>query len=97
MSSTEYETPQSDGEFLSLCAAAAQQLQQQAQALEELEATLAGLRLARSVVAEIQSAAQAVGEAAISVRNAAAKFEEEYDDVRQVAARGMRFTGADAA
>jgi hypothetical protein len=97
VSAAEIEAPQTDGQFIEGCQQVAQQMKGLAEAVEEHAGTLVSMHLPQSVTGEIQAAAQSISEAAAHIVKAAQTFEAHFEDARDVAQRGMKFTGEEAA
>jgi hypothetical protein len=94
---TELETPSSDGEFLANCSHLALEGRALAQQMDEYTAELVRLGLPSSVTGYINMAAESASDMAGYLVTAGHRFEEEYEEVRTVAGRGMVFRGEDAA
>jgi hypothetical protein len=95
--SSEYESPSSDGQFLDTLTTIIRQTCANANAVSEWETELIRLGLDRQVIDNVKACAEHLAEASASASKAAASFEAVYEDVRQVAGRGMQFRGEDAA
>jgi hypothetical protein len=91
------EIPSTDGEFLESCVALGDVLKAIAAEIEEWAGSLAGLNLPSSVTQPLEAIAEGLNEAATGAARAAQAFEDEFEDARDVAARGMTITGQDAA
>jgi hypothetical protein len=89
------ELPGTDGKFLQSCAQLGAVLRSLAGQISDWADHLAALNLPASVLDRLLQASDRLTDAADGTAKAAAAFEEEFDEARDVAARGMRFTGQD--
>jgi len=101
MSSRRYainlEAPTSDAEFLESCVEVGDVLRALASEIEEWAEGLKSLSLPTSVTHPLEAVAEGLGEAASGAARSAGAFEDEFEDAREVASRGMKITGQDAA
>lgn len=91
------EPPTSDEEFLSSCVEIGDVFRSIADEVEEWAEGVAALGLPSSVTSPLHQIPEAIVEAAQSATQAAARFEDEFEEPREIASRGMKFTGRDAA
>jgi hypothetical protein len=91
------EPPTTDGEFLETITQIADVLKSLAEQLGEWAADLGARKLPSSVTNPLQQVSEGIKEAATGASQSAKAFEDEFEDAREVAARGMHFTGQDAA
>ncbi len=91
------EAPTSDAEFLESCVELGDVLKALASEIEDWAEGLKGMNLPRSVTQPLDSIAEGIEEAASGASEAAQSFEDEFEDAREVASRGMKITGQDAA
>lgn len=91
------ERPSTDGEFLESCVQLADVLKALAEEVADWADSLGGLNLPQSVLAPLHQVSEGINEAATGASQAAKAFEDEFEDARDVASRGMHFTGQDAA
>ena len=91
------ERPSTDGEFLESCVQLADVLNVLAVEVADWADSLGGLNLPQSVLAPLHQVSEGINEAATGASQAAKAFEDEFEDARDVASRGMHFTGQDAA
>jgi hypothetical protein len=89
------ELPATDGEFLQSCAQLGGTLSSLAGQVSDWADGLAALNLPASVLDRLLQASERLADAADGTVKAAAAFQDEFDEARDVAARGMRFTGQD--
>lgn len=95
--SVNLEAPTSDAEFLESCVELGDVLKALSSEIEEWAEGLKGMNLPRSVTQPLDSIAEGIEEAASGASEAAQSFEDEFEDAREVASRGMKITGQDAA
>jgi len=88
--------PATDGEFLQSCAQLGGVLRSLADQVSHWADGLSALNLPASVLDRLLQASDRLTDAADSTAKAAAAFEDEFDEARDVAARGLHFTGQDA-
>ena len=91
------EAPTSDAEFLASCIDLGDALRGMAEEIGEWAEGIASLGLPSSVTTPLNAVAEGITEAAAGAARAASSFADEFEDAREVAARGMKFTGRDAA
>jgi hypothetical protein len=91
------EHPTTDGEFLESCVQLGDALKSLADQIEEWADGLSALNLPRSVLTPLHQVSEGITDAADGATQAATAFENEFEDARDVAARGMTITGQDAA
>ena len=91
------ERPSTDAEFLESCVQLGVVLKALAEEVSDWAEGLSGLHLPPSVLSPLHSLCEGIEEAATGASNAAKAFEDEFEDARDVASRGMHFTGEDAA
>jgi hypothetical protein len=91
------ERPATDGEFLESCTHLADVLKSLAAAVTEWSSDLGSLNLPKSVTNPLALVGEGIKEAADGAKQSAKAFEDEFEDARDVAARGMKITGQDAA
>jgi hypothetical protein len=91
------ETPSSDAEFLESCIEVGDVLRSLASEIEEWAEGLKGLALPTSVTHPLEAIAEGIDQAASGTAQAASAFADEFEDAREVASRGMKITGQDAA
>lgn len=91
------EPPTNDAEFLATLIDIGDMLKGVAEEIEGWAETIAGMGLPSSVTTPLQAIPEGITEAAQGATRAAGAFEDEFEDARDVAARGMKFTGRDAA
>jgi hypothetical protein len=91
------EPPATDAEFLESCVQLGDVLKALAGEVSNWADGLSGLHLPTSVLSPLHSLCEGIEEAATGATSAAKAFEDEFEDARDVAARGMHFTGQDAA
>jgi hypothetical protein len=90
------EPPATDAEFLQSCAQLGDVLRSLAGQVSDWADRLAALNLPAAVLGPLLQASDRLTGAAGGTARAAAAFAGEFDDARDVAARGLRFTGQDA-
>lgn len=95
--SIDLEKPSTDAEFLESCQILAHALRGLSKTVEEWAGDVSALGLPRQVTASLDAVAEGIGDAATGVNRAASTFEDIFEDPRDIAARGMKFTGEDAA
>ncbi|MFD0535040.1 hypothetical protein ACFQY7_16135 [Actinomadura luteofluorescens] len=93
----EFEKPTTDAEFLESCVTLADLLRQLAKSVEEWAGEVSSLGLPKQVTAPLDAVSEGIGEAATAVNRSASTFADLFEDARDIAARGMKFTGEDAA
>ncbi|MEV4161433.1 hypothetical protein [Nonomuraea dietziae] len=91
------EPPTTDAEFLEDCRAMADGLRMLADEIGNWAEGVAGLGLPASITEPLAAIGEGLNEAATGALRAATRFEEEFEEAREVAARGMTITGQDAA
>lgn len=91
------EPPATDEEFLGSCTAIGTALTALAGQLTTWTDGLRALHFPGTVLSPLDLAADAVTGAATGAARAAAAFENEFSDARDIASRGMRITGQDTA
>ena len=95
--SVNLERPATDAEFLESCVQLGDVLKALAEEVSEWADSLSGLNLPQSVLAPLHLVSEGIEEAATGASQSAKSFEDEFEDARDVASRGMHFTGEDAA
>ncbi|GAA2124477.1 hypothetical protein [Actinomadura napierensis] len=95
--SIDLEKPSTDAEFLESCQILADALRGLSKSVEEWAGDVSALGLPGQVTASLDAVAEGIGDAATGVNRAASTFEDIFEDPRDIAARGMKFTGEDAA
>lgn len=95
--SIDLDKPSTDAEFLESCQILADALRGLSKSVEEWAGDVSALGLPRQVTASLDAVAEGIGDAATGVNRAASTFEDIFEDPRDIAARGMKFTGEDAA
>jgi hypothetical protein len=88
--------PDTDGKFLQSCAQLGEVLRSLAGQISDWADGLAALNLPASVLDRLLQASGRLTDAADGMTKATAAFEEEFDEARDIASRGMRVTGQDA-
>jgi hypothetical protein len=91
------EHPATDGEFLESCIQLGDVLKSLADQIADWADGLSALNLPQSVLSPLHQVSEGITDAADGATKAATAFENEFEDARDVAARGMHFTGQDAA
>lgn len=91
------ETPTTDGEFLESAVKIADTLKALAEDIGNWAEGLGALNLPQSVLNPLHQVSEGITEAAQGASQAATNFEAEFEDAREVASRGLHFTGQDAA
>lgn len=91
------EHPTTDGEFLESCIQLGDVLKSLADQIGDWADGLSALNLPSSVLSPLHQVSEGITDAADGAAKAATAFENEFEDARDVAARGMHFTGQDAA
>ena len=91
------EHPATDGEFLESCIQLGDVLKSLADQIGDWADGLSALNLPQSVLSPLHQVSEGITDAADGATKAATAFENEFEDARDVAARGMHFTGQDAA
>src|SRR6266702_7462716 len=91
------ERPGTDAEFLESCVQLGDVLKALAEEVSDWADSLSGLNLPQSVLAPLHLVSEGIEEAASGASQSAKAFEDEFEDARDVASRGMHFTGEDAA
>ncbi len=89
--------PATDGEFLNSCARLGDVLQSLADQVSSWADSLGALNLPQSVLSPLHQAGDGIAASCIAAAQAARAFEDEFEDARNVAVRGLRFTGQDTA
>jgi len=95
--SVNLERPATDAEFLESCVQLGDVLKALAEEVSDWADSLSGLNLPQSVLAPLHLVSEGIEEAASGASQSAKAFEDEFEDARDVASRGMHFTGEDAA
>ena len=95
--SVSLERPSTDAEFLESCIQLADVLKALAEEVADWADSLSGLNLPQSVLTPLHQVSEGIEEAATGASQSAQAFEDEFEDARDVASRGMHFTGEDAA
>jgi hypothetical protein len=88
--------PSTDSEFLAFCADLGPVLDSLASRMELWIAGLTQIGLPVQVTAPLSAAAEQIGDAAAAINRTAAAFSDLFEKPREIAARGMTFTGHDA-
>ncbi|GIH89905.1 hypothetical protein Psi01_05350 [Planobispora siamensis] len=91
------EPPTTDAEFLTDCITMAECLRTLAGEIGTWAEGVAALGLPANVTDPLTAVATGLEEAAAGAVTAATRFEEEFEEAREVAARGLAITGQDAA
>jgi hypothetical protein len=91
------EPPGTDAEFLESCVQLGDVLKALAEEVSNWADGLSSLHLPPSVLSPLNNLCEGIEEAATGAAEAAKAFEDEFEDARDVASRGMHFTGQDAA
>jgi hypothetical protein len=91
------EPPTNDAEFLATLIDIGDMLKGVAEEIENWAEGITGMGLPSSVTTPLQAIPEGITEAAQGATRAAGAFEDEFEDAREVASRGMKFTGRDAA
>ncbi len=91
------EPPATDGEFLESCVQLGDVLKSLADQIGEWADGLSALNLPQTVLNPLHQVSDGITDAAAGATQAATAFENEFEDARDVASRGMHFTGQDAA
>lgn len=91
------EPPTTDGEFLESCVALGDVLKSLAEQIGDWADGLSALNLPSSVLNPLHQVSDGITDAAAGAAQAAKAFEDEFEDARDVASRGMTITGQDAA
>jgi hypothetical protein len=91
------EPPTTDGEFLESATKIADTLKQLAEDITNWAEGVGALGLPQSVTNPLHQVGGGITDAAQGASQAATNFESEFEDAREVASRGMHFTGQDAA
>ena len=91
------ERPSTDAEFLESAVQLGDVLKALAEEVSEWADGLSGLNLPSSVLNPLHQVSDGIEEAANGAAQSAKAFEDEFEDARDVASRGMHFTGEDAA
>jgi hypothetical protein len=89
--------PATDGEFLDSCARLGDVLESLANQIDCWADGLGVLNLPPSVLTPLHQAGDGITAARMAGAEAARAFEDEFEDARNVAAHGLRFTGQDTA
>jgi hypothetical protein len=89
------EPPTSDGEFLESCGHLGDVLKSLAEQVSDWADGLGSLNLPKSVINPLDQLSDGLTSAAAGATQAAKTFEDEFEDARDVAARGMHITGQD--
>lgn len=90
------EPPSTDGEFLESCTHLGDVLKSLAEQISAWSDGLGSLNLPKSVLGPLEKVAEGITEAATGATQSAKAFEDEFEDAREVASRGMHITGQDA-
>ena len=91
------ETPTTDGEFLEAVVQIGDVLKSLAENIGTWAEGLGALHLPQSVLTPLHLISDGITDAAGGAAQSAKSFEDEFEDAREVASRGMHFTGQDAA
>ncbi|MFB9890454.1 hypothetical protein [Planobispora takensis] len=91
------EPPSTDAEFLEDCRTMADCLRTLSEEISNWAEGVAALGLPPSITQPLAAIGEGLSEAATGALHAAARFEEEFEEAREVAARGITITGQDAA
>jgi hypothetical protein len=91
------EPPTTDGEFLESCTHLGDVLKSLAEQIGDWASDLGSLNLPKSVTGPLDQLSEGLTSAAAGAAQAAKAFEDEFEDARDVASRGMKITGQDAA
>ena len=91
------EPPTTDGEFLESCTELGDVLKSLAEQIGNWADGLGSLNLPRTVLDPLHQVSEGITDAAQGASQAALSFADEFEDAREVASRGMHFTGQDAA
>ena len=91
------EPPATDGEFLEQSKTVAEMLTGLAEQIEAWTDGLAALNMPAPILDAFQAIPEALQEAAGQAVNGAQQFQEHFEEARNVAQRGMRIEGTDAA
>jgi hypothetical protein len=91
------EPPTNDAEFLATLIDIGDAMKAVAEEIEGWAETITGMGLPSSVTTPLHAIPEGITEAAQGAGRAAAAFEDEFEDAREVASRGMKITGRDAA
>lgn len=89
------EPPSTDGEFLESCTQLGDVLKSLSEQISNWADGLGGLKLPQSVLNPLHQVSDGITEAAAGAAKSAKAFEDEFEDARGVAARGMHITGQD--
>lgn len=93
----EFEKPTTDAEFLESCVTLADLLRHLAKSVEEWAGEVSSLGLPKQVTAPLDAVSEGIEGASSAVTRSASTFADLFEDARDIAARGMKFTGEDAA
>jgi hypothetical protein len=91
------ERPSTDAEFLESCVQLGDALKGLAGEVADWAEGLSSLHLPPAVLNPLQNLCEGIEDAATGAAEAATAFEDEFEEARDVASRGMHFTGEDAA
>ncbi|WP_329258725.1 hypothetical protein OG417_21300 [Actinoallomurus sp. NBC_01490] len=91
------EPPTNDAEFLATLIDIGDALKAMAEEIEGWAESITGMGLPSSVTTPLHAIPEGITEAAQGAGRAASAFEDEFEDAREVASRGMKITGRDAA
>lgn len=91
------ERPSTDAEFLESCIQLGDALKSLAEQVADWADSLSALNLPPSVLNPLHAVSDGIEDAAAGATKAATAFEDEFEDARDVASRGMTITGQDAA
>ncbi|XVQ08113.1 hypothetical protein ACQP1W_36925 [Spirillospora sp. CA-255316] len=92
--SVEFDTPDSDGEFIATCLAIAALMGGLADEVEDWAEELARRGMPPAIVLQFEHLADDLADAERAARGAAANFADYFEDARTIAARGIRIIGA---
>ncbi|MFC9975215.1 hypothetical protein ACFVH6_30405 [Spirillospora sp. NPDC127200] len=95
--SLDLERPTTDAEFLETCIVLGDVLRGLSKSVEEWAGDVAGLGLPGQVTAPLEAVAEGIGDAATAVTRSATAFADIFEEPREIASRGMKFTGEEAA
>ncbi|GAA2631015.1 hypothetical protein SMC26_23680 [Actinomadura fulvescens] len=89
----EFETPDSDGEFIATALAIAALMGGLADAVEDWTGELTRRGMPPAIVLQFEYLADDLADAEHAARTAAAHFADYFEDARTIAARGIRIIG----
>lgn len=91
------DVPESDAEFLEICTELQHILRGVAAAVEQWTGDVAARRLPPIVTGPLEEVADDLVAASAGARRAAVVFEVLFEDAREIASAGIKFTGDDPA